>query len=355
MNFGRLFIMKKSVWILMLLLLSSVESVFPQEQSKVTEIVPLEYITPAELIAALQLDQSTSAGYQLLVNESVVSLRLNPSNNELLIFGDPNDIIEAKKVIGFLDVPPRQIVIEVKIVEVESQKMDQIGIDWQLFLDRSRFNLNISHDSRTEDQEVDNSRTTNEYQNVTRTSSDKTIQVQSGNLAIGDFIKLVQDSEAGKVINVPKIVTTNNKTGKILDGAKITYVSRYSSYSNIYETREITTGLSLAVTPSLGESGFLKLDVNAKMTTLGAIIADSPSETGQILENTVIVKNNEPFLLGGFKKTETIKMKRKVPLLGAILPYLFSKTENVEVTKDVLIILTPEVIDLNGATIPQYE
>lgn len=59
------------------------------------------------------------------------------------------------------------------------------------------------------------------------------------------------------------------------------------------------------------------------MTELGPIIGESPSETGQMLENTVIVREGQPFLLGGLQRRETFQQTRKVPILGTILPFLF--------------------------------
>jgi len=145
---------------------------------------------------------------------------------------------------------------------------------------------------------------------------------------------------------------SNNRV-LILGGHKIKYVSRYSSYANLYETQELSAVLSLSVRPSLGESGYLKLDVLAKLTSLGEIVAGSPSESGQILENTVIVKEDESFLLGGFKQTETRKIRKKFPVLGTVLPFLFSRHVDLEIDKNVLLILTPKIIDLAVREVPE--
>ncbi|NOZ09043.1 MAG: type II and III secretion system protein [FCB group bacterium] len=152
--------------------------------------------------------------------------------------------------------------------------------------------------------------------------------------------------------NSPRIVTTNNRKGSILDGQHSTYVTRYSSYSNIYETEEINSGLSLEVTPSLGESGYISLEITAKYTNLTGNISGSPVESGQILNNHVFVRDNEPFLLGAFKKLEDQEIVRRVPLLGYILPYLFSKKVKVQSEKNILVVLTPRVIDLQGSPVP---
>lgn len=313
----------------------------------VPKIVPLKYISSVELKEELSAQNCLNEKNVLTINDSRVRFIFNNSINHVLLIGDSLSISNALQLIEFLDVPPRQIIIEAKIVEINNEKMSQLGMDWQSLLDKTYLSPLTYVDRDVIKQthipsETDVSRY--RYQ----------IQTQSY-ISVGELLKIIQDSDIGKIISVPRIVTTNNKMGTILDGSRITYVTRYSSYANIYETQEMTAGLSLSVIPSLGESGYLKLIVTAKLTSLGEIIAGSPSESGQIIQNTVIVKDGEEFLLGGFKKTETSKQTSKVPILGTILPFLFSRTTNVEIMKDFLIVLKPTVIDLNPPAVPEIE
>jgi type II secretory pathway component GspD/PulD (secretin) len=342
--------MKKltSLLILILLLLNYLVA------QETTEIVQLKYISPGELIVALDLKSQTPNGYQMLLSGSSAFLRINNANNQLLVNGDSEGVKKAMDVIAFMDVPPRQIVIEAKIVEIDNQKSRETGIDWQNILNRTSLNMSIN---RLQTEDLRQQDYPNAYGSDTKnktTTKNNVINAGAG-VSIGDVLKLVEEKNVGSITSVPKIVTTNNKMGKIMDGSRITYVTRYSSYTNLYETQEMNAGLSLSVTPSIGESGYLKLDVQAKFTALGEIISGSPSETGQILENTVIAKNKESFLLGAFKQTEKRKQKKGVPLLGIIMPFFFSRDVQVETTKDVLIILTPEIIDLNPASVPEIK
>ncbi|NQT26272.1 hypothetical protein HQ585_13020 [candidate division KSB1 bacterium] len=336
-----------------------------------TSMKELNYVTPSELISTLMLEQVPSSGYRSLVGSEAVYLKFISANNQVLMSGSNWAITELSNTISAIDVPPRQIVIEVKIVEVDVEKMNETGLDWQNLLDNTDVNMSfISSKSIYDDaDEISQEYSEDQFRNgfsqyrenetLDRTTNADhrrngfTLDSRLSRMSVGDLIKIVHESGSGNVVNIPKIVTINNKTGKILDGHRITYVSKYSSYSNLFESEEMTAGISLAVTPSLGKSGYLRMDVVAKITSLGEIISGSPSESGQILENTVIVKDCEPFLLGGFKQVQTQKIKRKVPLLGVILPFLFSRDVNIEVTKDILLVLTPKVIDLNSPVIEE--
>lgn len=318
--------------------------------SEVTRILELRYISPIELREELATQYFFDEHNEISINGSKLRCAFNNSTNQVLLRGDSAIISKAIELIKFLDVPPRQIVIEAKIVAIDNDRLNELGMDWQTFLDNTT--IYGLPDIRWE------------YNRVTENGSEVTDRLSHTRrfegsvyhtMRVGDLLKIIKEKKIGRIVSVPKIVTTNNKKGSILDGSRITYVTRYSSYANVYETQEMSAGLMLSVTPSLGESGYIKLVVSAKLTQLGEIIAGSPSEKGQIIENTVIVKDGEEFLLGGFKTEEKNKYKRKVPILGTILPFLFSRTVETEKTRNFLIVLKPTVIDLKSSEIPNLE
>lgn len=159
----------------------------------------------------------------------------------------------------------------------------------------------------------------------------------------------MDESGAGTIRNAPRILTLNNKRATILDGKRVTYVTRYSSHTNLFETDSMDTGLKLSVLPSLGESGFITLQVIAELTSLSGEVSGSPVKDGQIIENTVIVKDGESVILGGLTRNSEIMSKRRVPILGYLLPFLFSRSISSEITLESYVLLTPEVVDFNVA------
>jgi type II secretory pathway component GspD/PulD (secretin) len=104
-------------------------------------------------------------------------------------------------------------------------------------------------------------------------------------------------------------------------------------------------GLTLNVLPSLGESGYITLQIRAELTHLVGDVGGSPAKDGQMVENTVIVKDGETVLLGGFQRTTEQTVKRRFPLLGHILPFLFSHETKISNTTETFVVLTPRVVD----------
>lgn len=216
------------ILLLMILILSFLTEAQAQNASH-SEFLSLNYISPSKLIEALTITKTETGCYQVVSDSGCVQLFLNHATNQVLLSGNKNQIDRLTKVIKLFDVPPRQIVIEAKIVEIDNQKSREIGLEWQTLLDQYTFpRVYVSWDltkNKQDDHDYSADRTS------IRTGT-------SATLRIGDFLKLVQESGTRKILNVPHIVTTNNKTGTIFDGQKIKYVAQLSSYGNIYEPQE---------------------------------------------------------------------------------------------------------------------
>ncbi len=314
----------------------------------------LQYLSPNDLIEALNLTREGRSAYVLQSEGDPVEIYLNQGNNIIRLEGSDMGISSAMNLISFMDSVPLQFSIQTEIIEISREDLEQVGLDWQGFIGKLSTNYTYSEhwdsNNMTGSYSDNNDYSSSDNQNAGHHYIQNSVSINAR--ALGELIDVLKENGIGKTINSPKIVTTNNKKGKILDGSHSTYVTRYSSYANIYETQEINAGLSLEVTPSLGEGGYIYLEIQAKYTSLHGSISGSPVEVGQILENQVYVKEGEPFLLGSFKKTEDQDINRKVPVLGTILPFLFSNKKTVTIEKDILVVLTPTIINLEGSPIP---
>ncbi len=217
---------------LIVIFLNSALSQIPKQNLQTT-IVSLKFISPDDLVDNLLRQRQLDDNYILKTKQGDVKLLVNNSTNQLLRTGDSISISEAKNMIEFLDVAPRQIVIEAKIIELNNKRMKELGFDWQKFLDNTRIGEQLSVDAYQVKRQYQGNET--EEKGI-HTALNGFIQ---HTISIGDLLKIIQENGIGKITNTPQIVTINNKTGILLDGSRVTYVARYSSYANIYETSDI--------------------------------------------------------------------------------------------------------------------
>jgi len=63
----------------------------------------------------------------------------------------------------------------------------------------------------------------------------------------------------------------------------------------------------------------------------------------------------QPFFLTIFIQIRSLEntVKKKLPVLGTIFPFFFSRDVKIDIEKDILIILTPKVRETVAETIPE--
>jgi len=323
-----------------------------------TRTLKPSYVSPQDLCGMLGVTEA--AGVSVLHwsedgADHLVTFRRNDAANLVVIEGEPADLDHVAAQAAQFDVPPRQIALEARIVEIDTDRARDLGIDW------SRIYTNVSADfSRVATgRAMTNSSssipsgiefgTRSELHDRTQTDSER------ASASLSNALSLLEQQGAATYRDTPRILTLNNRTATILDGERTTYVTRYSAYNDLFETQTMDSGLRLEVTPSLGESGYLRLDLQAELTSLSGSISGSPVKRGQIVENTVMAHDGEPVVLGGFTRTTDEKTHREFPVLGRILPFLFSREIVTQRHHESLVVITPHVVDLAAKLDPHEQ
>jgi type II secretory pathway component GspD/PulD (secretin) len=315
------------------------------------------YVPPAEILStvgARPYGGQYVLEWRLPDGPRYVDLRVNDAANLLIISGVAADVEYAGSLIRAADVAPRQIEIEVKIVQVNTSKARDVGLDWEYLLDHARSTNTWRYN------DTDNLRKYIDLHERSETRQIDKIFTSTNDIAVtvGDLIHILDSTGVGDIRNAPRILTLNNRRANILDGQRIAYVAKYGVYTGLYETDTMDAGLTMTVTPSLAESGYITLQINAEYTQLGSDKSGSLLKDGQMLENTVVVKDGESVLLGGLTQTINIKAKKRFPLLGYVLPFLFSRETTIHENVESYMVLTPRVVDFaptSGSIVPPAE
>jgi type IV pilus assembly protein PilQ len=311
-----------------------------------------DFLPPSEILDFLGVEAERCRGtYEWMGPDRTcfVQIHYNDAANLLVLSGKAADLRYVEQLIRKADVPPRQIEIEVRIVEVFTSKAKDLGIDWERLLVSTRPRMQLDYAEEELDRFDRITGETGPESSARRHVTDIARNVvATGTLDLAQFLEILDESGTGTIRSAPRILTLNNRPATILDGDRVTYVTRYSSYSNIFEADSMDAGLTLAILPSLGSSGYITLEITAELTSLTSNISGSPVKSGQMLENTVIVRDGESVSLGGLTRTLENKVHKRFPVLGHILPFLFSReiTQREEIESH--IILTPRVVDFSA-------
>ncbi|MES2604046.1 MAG: type IV pilus secretin PilQ [Pseudomonadota bacterium] len=289
-------------------------------------------------------------------------------------------LAEVRALIARLDVPVRQVLIEARIVNATTSFSEALGIRWggaQTFPSAGdSFLLSGSLDSNVElgnnlaeynqtintavagGQSLEEALATTIVQGPTFPQAlvvdlgvDAPSSIALGYAGNTGLLQLelaaLEASGNGEVIAQPKITTQDQQPANITSGVQIPYQSQAGGTSGGTTTEFVTAALSLQVTPQITPDGriIMELDIHQDSVIPGS--GAVPAIATNSVTTRVLVNNGDTVVLGGVFREEVTTSVTKTPVLGD-LPYvgnLFKRTEDFKSKTELLIFITPSVIN----------
>ena len=165
-----------------------------------------------------------------------------------------------------------------------------------------------------------------------------------------------------RVLATPTLVTRSGQPAFFLSGGELAVPiasTATAGQTNVtIEWKEF--GTKLEVTPTVEEDGSITLKVAPELSQLdfsnplalsGFTI---PSLISRKASTTVNLRPGEHLAIGGLKQTESIKVVRRIPILGQIpfLGFFFTNTRTDQATHDLLVVVSPEMVEQASSTVP---
>lgn len=310
-------------------------------------------------------------------------LATDPRTNTLIITDVPEVFPQVEQILSELDKKAPQILIEAQIVEINTDRMNELGIEWggsrgemAYFAGPSRLTdyglrpgffsgdewkkfFPVTTDiSSTESSDSGGGGTIDPIFSTTQKSSKGVFYGIFSLAQLQAIFRALISKGEGRYLGKPKIVAMNNKTALITIskdaamGSQSTVASAggsSGSSSTGVERRRI--GLTLKVTPQVNKEGYITMivqpsyaDMVASAVTLqGATVFDPVSRGASTL---VRVKNGQTVVIGGMLASTETKIIKKVPLLGyiPIIGWLFTSVSSRRTNTDLVIFLTPTIL-----------
>ncbi|MCX5791817.1 MAG: AMIN domain-containing protein [Elusimicrobia bacterium] len=261
------------------------------------------------------------------------------ANNALIVTDTPFGLEATGRLIRSLDRMPRQVMIEVKLVEVKLDDSFELGVDWS-----------FSNASNGTAGQVYFPGPTPGLFNAASFTFGKIV----GNTRVDAVIAAAVHKGKAKVLSDPKVATVNNKEANINITDQTPYDQQTVNIANGVQTithaySNVITGITLKVTPTINQDGRISMHLLPSVIQLSGIpngIAPPPTATRNT-DTNVIVKNGETIVIGGLIQDTQSEEIYKVPVLGDIplLGVVFRKKSVVRSRKELLIFVTPKTIE----------
>ena len=176
-----------------------------------------------------------------------------------------------------------------------------------------------------------------------------------GNFDLTAFVQALQKVELADVQAEPTITTLDNRQAEILVGDRVPIriidpgtVAAGTGTLPRATVRFEQTGINLKVTPHVTANRQILMEVHAERSALRAASSDLGfTFQTQQADNQILVSDGETVVVGGLTVTEVTVQKSGIPFLVdlPILGKLFGYTSQLENRRDLLILITPHIID----------
>ena len=257
------------------------------------------------------------------------------TTNTLVITDTPSRHDAVEEVLKGVDVPTRQVMIEARIVIAGDTFNKDLGVKLGF---RDVGNIN------------DTDVTTSAGVNLPRagipgaSTFGITLFNAGANALLSLEIDAMEADRRGKVVSNPRVVTTNLRPAVILQGSQIPYLS--SSANTGTETEFKDALLCLLVSPQILNNDAIILNVEVTKDVPDRSVSP-PAINVRRVKTQVRVNNGETAVLGGVFEQETEDSSERVPFLAdlPVLGHLFKSTSKSDEKREMLIFLTPRIID----------
>jgi type IV pilus assembly protein PilQ len=168
-------------------------------------------------------------------------------------------------------------------------------------------------------------------------------------------ITALQSEGQGEIVSSPRVVTADQKVAHIEQGVEIPY--QQASASGATTTSFKNAVLSLDVTPQITPDERIIMDLEVHDDQVGQNVQSAtggsvPTIDTRWVRTQVLVNNGDTIVLGGIYETTQSVTASKVPLLGdlPLLGWLFRNTQTQNNKDELLIFVTPKIIDQSAAS-----
>jgi type IV pilus secretin PilQ/predicted competence protein len=301
--------------------------------------------------------------------------QVDERTNTLFYRETRSNIDSIRKLLVQIDKPTKQVMIEARLVEVTANPKQSFGINWAGVVGSSTNAQTVTYGAPNAGASpVPNGNVpTNGF--ALGDKNNHNFFGSLGQLALGQFailsvpqfsatLRLLNEDADAQFLANPRVVTADNQQAKI-------EITRNQPVPQLNFNEQTATavfggfqdkvfGNKLLVRPSVNKDGYITMSVKPEISNkvgdqeflfAGARVT-SPIIDTRTLDSNVLIKSADTLAIGGLLQDEQVKARNKVPFLGdmPLLGYLFSERLNARTKRNLLIFVTPTIIDLHYGT-----
>lgn len=291
-----------------------------------THIIRVNHSTASEIQTAV-MPLSSPEG---LIN-------IDARTNRLIVRDYPDNVALINAVIQELDIPVYQIRIEAKLLEVDTDKMHELGLSWDLSVDMGTDQNPLIISSLT---------------NLTASPTIIGEGGYTGDLSLDATISAMESRGIANVVATPSISVLDNALGRVFMGEQVPLRQLDIAGNVTIQLQQV--GTQLEVTPHVVQDDKIILELFPKRESFRVDPSAGIIITTQEAQTTVEVGDGETAVIGGLKSEQVqeaetgIPILMNIPVIGVLFRY---HTREVRV-RDLILFVTPHIQRDDAAIVP---
>ena len=323
----------------------------------ITRMIPINYASASQLLPSVK-SVLTKRG-------AVVS---DTTTNSLIVTETRTRMTEVQDFVKNLDIRTPQVSIQAKIIFVDRTNVEALGLKYDIGSDQGpAFNSLVQRIDPATGEPFDKSVVSFGGEGVAAVANAEGLiaqpalnlvwQTAIGGFRFTSFLQALQRIDLADVQAEPSITTVDNREAEIKVGEDVPVrIIDFASSGTGSGVPKATvsfkeTGILLKVTPHVTNNRQVLLRLEAERSNVKFLSTLDAGFTvqKQNAKNQLLVNDGETAVIGGLTVTEVSKIRSGLPFLSQlpVIGKLFGFTTNSENRKDLIILVTPRILDEN--------
>jgi len=308
-----------------------------------TELIQINYANANDMATVLKGTENN----RILSERG--SVQVVERTNSLLVNETKDKLIEIQALMQEIDIPVKQVMIEARIVEAETNLREELGVQWGKTAVSPTLNASLPGNKTLSNVSgIINGSSAVSDMFIALPVADPTSGITFGyvtdsvNLSL-QLSALETDSKV-EIISRPQVITANKKKAVIRKGQERAFETTSDQGTNT-TFKDIT--LALEVTPQITPDGRIIMDVDISNNDVtGTDSKGNPITSINEINTQLLVNDGQTVVLGGIFKNTLTKRVESVPLLGSLpgIGSLFRKDIDGDLKSELLVFITPRIV-----------
>jgi type IV pilus assembly protein PilQ len=291
----------------------------------------------------------------------------------MLVVNDfPENVESITKLLGELDTPPQQVVVEATVVSTVVNEDNAFGVDFSVIVNSDftdYFNPLAAVNDLIRGNNKPGARPTSPDQGfVPNNASVEAVTSTVGNTAgpgglkvgviqgdVAVFLRVLDEVTDSTVLARPRVMALNRQRAQVLVGDRIAYLSTTQTETSTTQAVQfLDTGIRLVFRPFISSDGSIRMELYPSVsearlrssTGVRGTGQEIPDERTSEITTNVRMRDGQTLVLGGLFQEDTTISRSQVPWLGdiPIVGAAFSGQTDKITRREIMFLITPTIV-----------